>query len=435
VITDVARPNTSRAPGYWFDLVAYQLLSAFSLLATLSGNLLTLLLSWTLLACVELILRLSKIQESLQSRSIVLALTLRFAAIGFAVFAGMRASAAGSPLSFTTIAPQISTILLLAAGINLGVLPTHPPIPQEDPKGYGLIALLRLAPCAPALVLLSRVGMVGAATDLESLLLLLVGIALIYGSLAWAGVSTSQKGISYWIISLASLALAAVLQQSAASLAWGIATLFAGGVFFLASSRLRGLIVIWLLGLASISALPFSPTWEGAGLYALPFQPLLVIILLGQGLFLAGALRHVLRLPPTLPGAERWQGILYFSGLLLLVISHYTVPWFSRFETEGIGQNQIGWVETGISMIAVGLAAAAMPVIFSRPRRKPRAIKTLLNILELTWLYRIVGSFLRSIERIAATINSILEGRAGILWTLLALALLVSLFVSLEAGG
>jgi hypothetical protein len=436
VITDVARPSTSRSPNYWYDLIAYLILTAFSLLATLSGNLLTLLLSWTLLAGVELILRLSKTQESIQSRSVVLALSLRFAAIGCAIYAGMIAIAGDLPLDFTTIGPQISAILLLAAGINLGVLPTHPPIPQDDPKSAGLTALLRLAPCAPALVLLARVGMVGAPADLESVLLLLAGMALIYGSLAWAGISTAQTGIPFWIISLASLAFAAaVLQQSAASLAWGIATLFAGGVFFLATSRLRGLIVIWLLGLASISALPLSPTWEGAGLYALPFQPLLVIFLLGQGLFLASTLRHVLRLPPTLLGAERWLGVLYFSGLLLLVISHYTVPWFLRFETEGIGQSKMGWIETGISMIAVGLAAVAMPLFISRPRRKPRAIKALVNILELTWLYRIVGSFFRSIERIAAMINSILEGRAGILWTLLALALLVSLFVSLEAGG
>jgi len=67
VITDVARPSTSRSPDYWYDLIAYLVLTAFSLLATLSGNLLTLLLSWTLLAGVELILRLSKIQESIQA--------------------------------------------------------------------------------------------------------------------------------------------------------------------------------------------------------------------------------------------------------------------------------------------------------------------------------------------------------------------------------
>jgi hypothetical protein len=128
-------------------------------------------------------------------------------------------------------------------------------------------------------------------------------------------------------------------------------------------------------------------------------------------------------------------GVLYSSGLLLLVVSHYIVPWFSRLETGGIGQNQIGWIETGISMITVGLAAVTMPRFFTRPWRRPGAINALLNILELTWLYRIIANFFRFIERIVALINSILEGRAGILWTLLALALLLSLFVSLESGG
>jgi len=61
--TDVARPVVSRSPRYWFDLVAYLLLTSFSMLAVLSGNLLSLLLSWTLLACIQLALRLRWIQD------------------------------------------------------------------------------------------------------------------------------------------------------------------------------------------------------------------------------------------------------------------------------------------------------------------------------------------------------------------------------------
>ena len=56
------------------------------------------------------------------------------------------------------------------------------------------------------------------------------------------------------------------------------------------------------------------------------------------------------------------------------------------------------------------------------------------NILELSWLYRIFVILFRSAERMVVTINTILEGRAAILWTLLALALLLSLFVSLGSG-
>ena len=436
LITDIARPVTSRSSGYWYDLIVYLLVTALSILATLSGNLLTLLLSWTLLAGVEFLLRLSKFQVSMQSGTLVWALSLRFASIGCVIWAGMIAYTAGLPLSFTTIPAQISSILLLAAGINLSVLPLHPPVPREDPKSAGLIALFRLAPCAPALVLLARIGMLGTPANLEGLLLLLVGLACIYGSLAWTRATSPQAGIPFWIIGLASLALAAaLLRQSTASLAWGIAILFAGGLYCLATSRLRGLTIILLLGLASISTLPFSPTWEGAGLYALPFRPLLIIFLVGQGLILAGTLRYVLRLPPALAGAERWLGVLYTSGLLLLVISHFLVPWFIRSETGVIGQYRVGWIETGISMIAVGLAALATPLFFSRPRRKSGALNSLINILELTWLYRIVAIFFQGAERIAGIVNSILEGRAGILWTLLALALLLSLFVSLKPGG
>jgi hypothetical protein len=436
LITDTARPGINRSSGYWYDLVAYFLLTALSMLATLSGNVLTVLLSWTILAFLEFLLRLSKAEVSLQSQTLVLALALRFASIGCVIWAGMTAYATALPLSFTTIAPQIGPILLLAAGISLSVLPLHPPIPGGEPKSAGLTALFRLAPCAPALVLLTRVGMTGTPVNLESLLLFLTAIALIYGSLAWARATSPQTGIPFWIIGLASLALAAaLLHQSTASLAWGVAMLFAGGLFCLATSRLRGLTGILLLGFASISTLPFSPTWEGAGLYALPFKPMLVIFLIGQGLFLGGTLRYVLRLPPPLTGAERWLSVLYSSGLLLLVVTHFMVAWFLRSQVRGIGQYQVGWIETGISMIAVGLAVLAAPLFLARPRRKTGALSSLMKFLELTWLYRTMATFFRSVEQLISMFSSILEGRAGILWTLLALVLLLSLFVSLAAGG
>jgi hypothetical protein len=434
--TDLARPATSRRRGYWFDLIAYLLLTAFSMLAALSGNLITLLLTWSLLAGLEFFLRLSMSQESGQSNGAVAALAIRFASTGCLIVAGMVAYAAGSPLSFTTIAPQVSPILLAAAGIGLGVFPIHSPIPRDDPKSAALNTLLRIAPSAPALVLLARVGMAGVPANLEVLFLLLAGWALIYAGLAWGSAASAQAGLAYWVLGLAALALAsAALGQSAASLAWGAATLFTGGLFSLATARLRGLALLWLLGLASISALPFSPTWAGAGLYALPLQPMVLILLAGQGLFLAGTLRQALRLPPALSGAERWVGSLYLSGLLLLLVSHFTGAWITRQATQVIGQYQIGWIETGISMVALGLAVVLTPLYLRRRSRQPGRLSGLKTALELAWLYRLLGAVYRGLENAVAAGSSVLEGRAGILWTLLALALLVSLFASLGLGG
>jgi hypothetical protein len=435
--TDVARPVRSRAHGYWFDLIAYLLINGLAILATLSGNLLTLLLTWALLAGLELFLRLSISPESAQSRSAVTAFGLRLAGLGCVIWAGMVAIAAGTPLSFTTIAPQVSPILLAASGISLGVFPMHSPIPREESKSAAMNACLRLSSGAPALVLLARLGATGAPADLENVFLLLAGWALIYAGLAWGGVSSPQNGMAYWALGLASLALASAARgQSAASLAWGAAALFPGGLFGLASSRPRGLALLWLLGLFSISALPFSPAWAGAGLYALPLRPVLVVLLAGQAIFLAGTLRHLLlRLPPPPTGSERWVSSLYLSGLLLLIASHFTAAWFIRQEPVVTGQYQVGWIETGISMVALGLAVVTTPLYLRRRRRPSGQNSRLTAFLELAWMYALLEAVFRGLERLIAAVGSGLEGRAGILWTILALALLVSLFASLGLGG
>jgi hypothetical protein len=434
--TDVARPAISRSPGYWFNLVVYQLMTAFSILAVLSGNLLTVLLTWTLLFGSEFFLRLLLNQESQGARGLIIVLALRLASLGCIVWAGMTAYATGASLSLTVVPPQISAILLLAVGINLGVIPVHPALDQADPKNAGMLTLFQLAPSAPALVLLARLGLAGAPASLAPLFLLLAGWALIYAGLAWAGAPSPQSGLAYWIAGLASLALAsAALGHSAASLAWGGAALFAGGLFSLGTARQRGLIWLWLLGLLSISAFPFTPTWAGAGLYALPFQPLLLIILAGQGLFLLGTLRHILRLPSPLTGAERWVGALYLAGLLLILSSYFLVAWFTRPGTGVIGQNTVGWIETGISLVAIGLAVLAMPFYMRRRGRLPGRLAGLKKILEIAWLYRLAEAIFRSIERWIDRASAAIEGRAGILWTLLGLALLVSLLASLRLGG
>jgi hypothetical protein len=299
-----------------------------------------------------------------------------------------------------------------------------------------MTTLLRLAPAAPALILCARVGNAGAPTPLTTLFLLAAGLALIYAGINWANAPSIQAGFPYWTLGMASLALAcAALGKSAASLAWGMAALFAGGVFSLATSRTRGLALPWLLGLAGISALPFSPTWEGAGLYALPLQPLLAILLLGQGLFLAGAFRQVMRQLPASAGAERWVMALYFSGLLSLPASHFAVSWSLRSQARIVGQYQVGWIETGISMVALGLALGGLPFYLRRSRRKFSGASRLAEVLSLSWLYRTTKPFYRLMERLVGGAGQVLEGRAGILWTLLALALIVSLFVSLAPGG
>jgi hypothetical protein len=100
-----------------------------------------------------------------------------------------------------------------------------------------------------------------------------------------------------------------------------------------------------------------------------------------------------------------------------------------------IGQYQTGWIETGISMVALGLAVLTAPFYFRRPRRKDNRLSALTTFFELAWLYRLAGSIYRVAERIIADIGAVMEGRAGILWTLLVLALLVSLFASLGQGG
>jgi hypothetical protein len=55
--------------------------------------------------------------------------------------------------------------------------------------------------------------------------------------------------------------------------------------------------------------------------------------------------------------------------------------------------------------------------------------------LEWGWLYRVVWTVYRGSGHAAARLAWALEGRAGLLWALLALVLLLSLLAQIGLGG
>ena len=107
----------------------------------------------------------------------------------------------------------------------------------------------------------------------------------------------NSDGRPFWILGLSAFTVAAAIQsQPLASQAWGLATLFSGGVLFLYSARSPRIIVLPILGLVGISALPYTPAWRGTGLFA-ALHPA------GGGLFHLGTCFTIGGILPT-PGAR-----------------------------------------------------------------------------------------------------------------------------------
>ena len=429
VLTAVARDrNPTEGLSPWGNLATPLLITAVSLMAVISENVLTLILTWTVLDLLEMFLWLVKIRNNDLSQRIIIAISTRLGGVVLLIWTAISAYAARLPLSLVAIPPELGTYLLIAAGLRLGVFPLTLTLPEALPERRGVKVISLLAPQAANLTLLVRTASVGASSASSPYLFVLTGFAALYAGLSWIGSTDELEGSSFWALGISCLALAAAIQaKPAASLAWGVALLLPGGLLLLYSSRQRWLLPLLLFATLSISSLPFTPTWQGVRLYEAPFHWLGLPLITAQSLMIAGYLRYALRPANPLVGAERWVRIIYPWGLVLLPSVHWSIAWWSRPESFP------SWLSSWPAVLSTGMVFLILWLGRRGEQAPAMFLKGLRTALTFGWAYKILESILRPIRSLLAIANTVLEGNAGILWALLIVILLLS--ISIQPGG
>jgi hypothetical protein len=399
-------------------------LTALGLLSVLSSNPLSLLLTWAALDLVELVTMLRTFEQPEQSESAVVAFTTRVIGLGFVMWASVVTISEGTPLNFQLAQTSIGFYLLFGAGLRLGVLPLHLPYVKETATRRGFGTTLRLISAASSLILLARIPPHTEEPLLTSILLLFTALAAIYGGWKWLRAPDELAGRPYWLIGMASLAVAASLRANpVGSAAWGCALLLSGGLIFLYSDRGRWLTILLMISTFGFSALPFSVTasgWRAAAtvpwLFWLPFLP-------AQALLIAGYIRLT-----SLPGTgrvetlPRWSQIVYPIGFVVLVIVYIMLGLWGWDGAFTVGMWPVALV---VLLLSGGITWLTIRVIqyhggsqAERPSR-PRVLTD--RILSLA------RSGYQAIGNVTSLVAETLEGDGGVLWTLLLLVLLVTI--------
>jgi hypothetical protein len=426
MLTEVARATEAR----WSAWEAGLLLGALGVIAVFAGNPLTLLAAWTAIDLVEfLILLAQKIPSAMRER-VVMAFTVRIIGSGMLLAAVLLNSTAEFEWTFANIPARATTLLLVAVGMRLGVLSAYIPMLRESVSRRGLGSMIYLVPAAGSLVLLNRTAYVVESSTIITLLLVFVGLSALYAGLSWVLAGDELDGAPAWILGMASLsAAAAMLAQPVASQAWGMAVLLAGGLIFYTSALERRMVWLPLLGVLGISALPFTPAWNGALMYAPPFSIILVVFILAQVLFMYGYIKHALRTREGLTGVERWVWLIYPLGLALLPILHFIYGWYALVEFDNLVPASwwLGIVAALLTALLVGITRFGPEISIVR-------IAILESLFSLQWLYRLIWTFFRAVASAIQFSTTILQGEGGLLWAFLMLLILFLVFVVLLGG-
>jgi len=416
--TSVVRAEND--PAAWAGTL---LLTALGILAVAAENPLTLILVWSAIDLAELITMLRSTEGEEQSQGVVIAFAARLAGTGLVLWANLVSTAGGLLMNFRAIPAGAGTYLLIAVGLRLGVLPLHLPYLKENVLRRGFGTTLRLVSAAASLSLLARIPADALNTSLAPYLLVLAAVAALYASWMWMRASDEILGRPFWVLGMASLSVTASLRGNpTGSIGWGVMLILGGGLLFLFSARQRSTIWLPMLGLWGLSALPFSPSssvWQtgnqNSWFFVLPFLP-------AQALLIAGFIRHTLHPGETsLESQESWTKVLYPTGLFLLAI---IVILLGLWGWDGARSLGLWWAALIANVLAAGFTVLGRTILV---RMVPAGSSGMWRrIFRFQRLYDMLTTIYAFFRRIANIITSSLEGEGGLLWSLLLLALILS---------
>ncbi len=430
ILTDAARSGAMN----WFVWTANLILCAIGVMGVQAGNLLTLVLIWTAIDMVDVFIYLAVNTGSTSNARFITSIFTRAAGTFLLIWTIMSTGNTGMSFEEFPLASQTGLVMLVAAILRSGVIPLRGAYPADNNVIRSLGTVSRLTTAATGLILVTRAASVGIQIPSAPVVILIAGLVAIYCAVSWVfskGVLDAQP---YWILGLTAFAIASALRsQPDASTAWSMTAILTGGLLAFFTVYQRYLIVLPLIGLLGITALPFTPAWNGVLLYTPEFIPQLVLFMLSQPIFILGYLNYSLRQQPDQGGRERWVRAIYPLGLAILPVSHYIAGW-------------LGWtVQLSLSTFLPGLLVSLMAglglAIAYRLEEPPRlfllvrqAVAGANDRLTMEWAYQRAGRLFSTIGRSISFVTTVFEGDGGVLWALFFLVLFIAILIQIRLG-
>jgi hypothetical protein len=425
LITDVVRAYDLD----WSNWASSLLITAIGLIGILSENLFTFIMAWTAFDVITAIILLMQLPSGRSRRQAVYVFFVHLLGTGSLLIAGVISINDNNSFLLERASPNAMIFIVLTAGFRLFSIPPDSPLQDDPVKRRSLGTVMSLVSAAIVIVFLVRVAVAFEGFDLItnpwSLLFGLVGLVALLSAAAWLIAKDELDGRHAWISAMGAFVLAAALHsQPEASLAWGIALLFSGGLIFLASVRKRFSLWLTLLGLIGIATLPFTPAWNGLGLFSLPLNLAMILYLAAIVLMVWGFARHAFQINVEPPGLERWIRVVYPLGLLIILVVHF--GWGLLYR-PAIGEIPLlGWI--------LGIVICVLSFLgFMWQRRGGNIPQNFSNgiiaFLDLGWFFGILRILFAYVSRLIFFISSVLEGEGGILWVLLWVVLFLAILL------
>lgn len=422
LLCSVARASRATA---WSWIPGISLVLA-ALFAVLAADAVSVVLGWGLVDGLLLAFSLAFLRDPVEIRNALR--TFPFAVAGTMLLLWVTVQFTVANWHLAAFPARAGVFLVLAAALRLGVLPmTSYTLGEKRDLVLDARFLMTVVPPATTLAFLLRLP--HPVQALQAPLLLWFLLVAFIAAFRWFGRRSKLSLRPDYITAFSALALiAATVGQPAALLAWSLALLLGGAYFYLAERQAGSQLLIAIAGLLLLSPLPYTPLYAGAALTHRPGSLWLLLVPGVLAVLIAAWLRHALA-APLAEAVERWVATIRQAGQFLLVLASAALS---------LGLAPTLKPASPLNWLGLSAAPLAAALFFAARRRDLLPAPLAERFGQVLSLHRFEQP-LRQVGRgLVAPLHlfgELLEGRAGVLWALLGIVLLLSLIIQLGPAG
>jgi len=400
------------------------------MLGVFSENALTLLMSWTLMDILWVALLLLTRDQALSHGRFALFFVYRMISPLLLIYASFQSYAEIGSFSFLEMGPKYGIYILGAAIFRLVFWFPSAISPGKGEDKRGLFIANYTVPAAVGLSMVTRAAEMGIGDISPTPLLILAVIILFICAILWWLAPDPLHGAGSWTMGIFSLSFAAgVFETPRATFAWGLALILSGNILFLGNVRGKPKFYALMPLILGLCGLPFTPLWVGDELFSQGIWG--VMFGLGYGFLFVGALRFVFLGEREERRSERSSWMPLTAGFGFLLLTQFLLGTVGDLFSRSINFWKEGWwfaiPYTAIfPVILLWRMDLSLPYWVRDIRARfaviPRQISS-----AFFHVGRIMGVIIVGILRL-------LEGRGGVIWSLIGVFFLLSL-LALRGGG
>lgn len=404
--------------------VAWLWLGTTAILAVVAGNIITLILLWTLIDLLDFLFP-RFVFKTIEPTPWTGAFIPRMLAILLLMLAVVFSFPSSINPSFESINPTTGVLLFFASLLHTGILPIEKKQKMEDYACQSFNFFTHLVLIVISLSLLSRLPVVLFSPIFSQMLSVIFWLLAVFFIILEFQEKTNM---AYWDSAMVCLAAIAVLGGQAQSMsAWCTLICVGTGMHQFYIMRTARLNIFPWLALVAISALPFTVAakalqgliQENNHIWAIACLPIYALLLVDFN-------RNANADKMNIGQVEIWYQAVYMFGLFLMILMPFELV--VKITTYRASALQNWWLGAGVVTFAVAsMIITRKSILNEYGKRMKVLIIRVGKFLNFRWLGKINTWLNLIFHEVIFFITQLLEGEGGIIWAVVILALMVSL--------